>query len=368
MPLIRYNASQRQLSNFSSSFNTFKNFSRWSPITLIQQRSSLLSMSFRSAPLLTKTSQRSPSERHSIRGGNESNTYALRNEEYSNPVVHSHHIAEVRVQGSGKLISQASKKRFRPVVAGPQDDSSSKVFHPYPRVIRQRRNEAHRTLDEASNLAADELDSQSDISDTSSTSSAQSVPRSNFGKYDSKSAPSENRFMKSNQRTFDDFELDPSKTNATHHTDADDSASDDSDAESESASDESVSNSSSSESASDTEWKMDAEPSDRMKIIYFATSSRVTAEKSSTIKEMLRADLPNTVVILETAMQKRSAPYSNRKALNRLMTEVFDGNVSEIVVADSAHICSTKDGFQLFSWVCGRFGTEVLISPELQKL
>jgi len=295
----------------------------------------------------------------------------LRNEEYSNPVVHSHHIAEVQVQGSGKSISQGSRKRsFRPVVLGPQDDSSSsKVFHPYPRVIRQRLNETHRTLDEASNFAADELDSQSDVSDTRSASSAQSVPRSHFGKYGSNSAQSENRFMKSNQRTFNDFELESSKTNATHRTDADDSASDDSDAESESASDESVSNSSSSESASDTEWKLDAEPSgDRMKIIYFATSSTVTAEKSSTITEMLRADLPNMVVILETAMQKRSAPYSSRKALNRLMTEVFDGNVSEIWVADSAHICNTKDGFQLFSWICGRFGTKVLISPELQKL
>jgi len=158
-----------------------------------------------------------------------------------------------------------------------------------------------------------------------------------------------------------------------------DSASDDSDLESKSTDDSaSASDSGSLESDSDAEWRADAEqypstysieqPYERVKVIYFTTNSALTAEQGSKIRTMLRADAPNAIVMLETTKARRRASYSGRETLSRLMAEVFDGNVSEISVADSTHICNTKDGFQLFSWICGLFGTKVLISPELQML
>jgi len=228
------------------------------------------------------------------------------------------------VQGSGKSIAEASRKRFRSDVLGSQDDSPSiRVFRSHPRSNRQKRKQRRYTT------GFDPSESDPTPSYTSSEDSASD---------------------------YDDSDLDSTNT--------DDSTS--------------TSDTGSFESSSDVESDTDAEqspstysieqPSDRVKVIYFSTSSALTAQQFSKIRKMLRADAPNAKVMLESAKSRRRASYSSRETLSRLMAEVFDGNVSEISVADSTHICSTKDGFQLFSWICGQFGTKVLISPELQTL
>jgi hypothetical protein len=227
-------------------------------------------------------------------------------------------------QGSGKSIAEASRKRFRSDALGSHDDSPSiRVFRSHPRSNRQKRKQRRYTS------GFDPSESDPTPSHTSSEDSASD---------------------------YDDFDLDSSST--------DDSTS--------------TSDTSSFDSGSDVEWNADAEqppstysieqPSDRVKVIYFSASSALTARQFSKIRKALRTDAPNAKVMLETAKATRRASYSSRETLNHLMDEVFNGNVSEISVADSTHICSTKDGFQLFGWICGQFGTKVLISRELQML
>jgi len=101
-------------------------------------------------------------------------------------------------------------------------------------------------------------------------------------------------------------------------------------------------------------------------IIYFRPKAGISSKQSSAIKDILRADYPDAVVLLETATKNSRSTYSSRVSLNRLMNHVLDQTVKEILVADSNHICSTKDGFQLFCWICDFFGTKVLVSPALQ--
>ncbi|MDR3478660.1 MAG: hypothetical protein P4M14_11590 [Gammaproteobacteria bacterium] len=101
-------------------------------------------------------------------------------------------------------------------------------------------------------------------------------------------------------------------------------------------------------------------------VIYFRPKAGVSSEKSSVLKEVFRANHPNALVLLETVTENSRSTYASRTILNRLMNDVFDQRVKEILVADFNHICSTKDGFQLFCWICNCFGTQVLISPALQ--
>lgn len=101
-------------------------------------------------------------------------------------------------------------------------------------------------------------------------------------------------------------------------------------------------------------------------VIYFRPRARISHEKRSAITKVLSADYPDASIVLESVNNITKAPYSSRSSLNRLMNRVFDQTVDQILVADSNHICSTKDAFQLFCWVCDTFGTKVLVSPGLQ--
>jgi hypothetical protein len=103
-------------------------------------------------------------------------------------------------------------------------------------------------------------------------------------------------------------------------------------------------------------------------VVYFRPKIKISPEKSSVIKEILRANHPNALVLLETISENSRSTYPSRTMLNRLMNDVFDQKVKEIMIADFNHICSTKDGFQLFCWICDMFGTKVLISPALQLM
>ena len=101
-------------------------------------------------------------------------------------------------------------------------------------------------------------------------------------------------------------------------------------------------------------------------VVYFRLKVKSSSSKRSVIKEILRANHPNALILLEAAPENPRSTYSSRTMLNRLMNDVFDEKVREIIIADFNHICSTKDGFLLFCWICDRFGTKVLISPALQ--
>ena len=101
-------------------------------------------------------------------------------------------------------------------------------------------------------------------------------------------------------------------------------------------------------------------------VVYFRLKVKSSSSKRSVIKEILRANHPNALILLEAAPENPRSTYSSRTMLNRLMNDVFDEKVKEIIIADFNHICTTKDGFQLFCWICDLFGTKVLISPALQ--
>jgi hypothetical protein len=103
------------------------------------------------------------------------------------------------------------------------------------------------------------------------------------------------------------------------------------------------------------------------RVVYFRANSRLTEEAFAELKQNLQAYLPNTKVMLETVTNLKTM-YSDRKVLSDLMSKIMNGEISEVLVADSNHLCNTKDGFNVFSWVCQQYGTKVFILPTLQSL
>ena len=107
-------------------------------------------------------------------------------------------------------------------------------------------------------------------------------------------------------------------------------------------------------------------PDKRSKIIYFRTSSLLSEDKQETIKQFLRADVPDALVLVEVHAPSNKTSLSDRPVLNDLMQRVFQGLVSKVLLESSAHVCNTKDAFQLFSWVCGQFGASVTVDLSLR--
>lgn len=103
------------------------------------------------------------------------------------------------------------------------------------------------------------------------------------------------------------------------------------------------------------------------RVIYFRVKSRMSQESLEEIKQALQAYLPDVEVMLETATSL-TVPYPDRESLNTLLSQILNGEISEVLVADSNHVCSTKDGFKLFSWLCQQFDTKLFILPALQNL
>jgi hypothetical protein len=104
----------------------------------------------------------------------------------------------------------------------------------------------------------------------------------------------------------------------------------------------------------------------RHKIIYFRTSSPVSKDKIETVKQFLRADVPDALVLVEAHVSSNRTPLFDRPVFNSLMAKVFQGSVSEVLLESSTHVCNTKDAFHLFSWVCSQFETLVSVVPSLR--
>jgi hypothetical protein len=51
-----------------------------------------------------------------------------------------------------------------------------------------------------------------------------------------------------------------------------------------------------------------------------------------------------------------------------MLCQLADGEISEILVADSNHISATKDGFSIFTLMCHKLGAKVFILPALQSV
>jgi hypothetical protein len=161
----------------------------------------------------------------------------------------------------------------------------------------------------------------------------------------------------------------PEWDNSTSESQSNSSPDESSNSDSEGISEQNSSDNDSTGSATDGERAATSESgSDLSKnvIIYFRAQPGLSTGKATKIKEILRADYPHAVVLLEAATKNSRSPYPSRAVFNRLLTRVFDKTVSKILVADSNHICGTKDGFQLFCWVCEYFDAKVLVSPALQ--
>ncbi len=103
------------------------------------------------------------------------------------------------------------------------------------------------------------------------------------------------------------------------------------------------------------------------RVVYFRANSKLAEDAFAELKQNLQAYLPNAKVMLETVTNLKTM-YSDRKVLNDLMSKIMDEEIGEVLVADSNHLCNTKDGFNVFSWVCQQFGTKVFILPALQSL
>ncbi len=102
------------------------------------------------------------------------------------------------------------------------------------------------------------------------------------------------------------------------------------------------------------------------RMVYFRIHPSMSPESASKIKQQLEAYLPDAVVLLES--MSLTTPYSDREVLNNLLSELVDGQIREILVADSNHICATKDGFNVFAWMCHKLGAKVFILPALQSV
>ncbi len=103
------------------------------------------------------------------------------------------------------------------------------------------------------------------------------------------------------------------------------------------------------------------------RVVYYHTSYSEPVEFHTEIKQKLQTYLPNTVVLLEP-MTGAKTPYSDRKVLNSLLTQVVEGKVDEILVAESNHLCLTKDGFNVLDWMCKKLGAKVFILPALHSI
>ncbi len=103
------------------------------------------------------------------------------------------------------------------------------------------------------------------------------------------------------------------------------------------------------------------------RVVYFRANSRLGEETFAELEQNLQAYLPDAKVMLETATNLKTA-YSDRTVLNSLMSQILNNEIDEVLVADSNHLCNTKDGFNVFSWVCQQFGTKVFILPTLQSV
>ncbi len=103
------------------------------------------------------------------------------------------------------------------------------------------------------------------------------------------------------------------------------------------------------------------------RVVYFRVNTKLSEESLSATKQALQAYLPDAEVMLEI-LANHKIPYSDRKMLNILMSRIVNEEISEVLVADSSHLCSTKDGFSVFSWVCQKLKTKVFILPALQSL
>ena len=107
-----------------------------------------------------------------------------------------------------------------------------------------------------------------------------------------------------------------------------------------------------------------SKPSKRaMEVIYFRTTSSLTAEKGDRVMDLLRVDHPNSKVILE--IQSSRAPIVERKGFERLLGLLLDRRVKKLLIANTTQICNTKDAFQLFEWLCNKHGTEIDIQSSL---
>jgi hypothetical protein len=106
--------------------------------------------------------------------------------------------------------------------------------------------------------------------------------------------------------------------------------------------------------------------SSRARAVYFRAHPNISTESASEIQQRLQLYLPDATVMMEFTNLKTS--YLDREVLNNMLSEVVDGKINEVWVADSNHICATKDGFSVFALLCHKLGVKVYILPAFQSV
>jgi hypothetical protein len=99
-------------------------------------------------------------------------------------------------------------------------------------------------------------------------------------------------------------------------------------------------------------------------IIYFRTFANLSHEKKEKMKEFLKVEYPHAKVILE--FYSSTTLFDQRIGLNCLYQLIMNERVKKILLANSTHLCKTKEAFQMFEWICSKYDTEIEIIPSLE--
>jgi hypothetical protein len=99
------------------------------------------------------------------------------------------------------------------------------------------------------------------------------------------------------------------------------------------------------------------------RIVYLRLPSALSSEKKAELQELLASSYPAAMLILD--VKPKRAPLQQRAGLKRLFQFVLSGHVEEVLIASSAQLCNTKEGFEFMEWTCQLLGARVRIVPSL---
>lgn len=105
----------------------------------------------------------------------------------------------------------------------------------------------------------------------------------------------------------------------------------------------------------DQNQPQDQEEKSRKRILYARVSSAHQTEDLDRQIEFLQTKYPTDQLIKDIG----SGLNWKRKGLETILEQIYQGNISEIVVAYKDRLC--RFGFELFEWICQKHNTKILV-------
>jgi len=62
---------------------------------------------------------------------------------------------------------------------------------------------------------------------------------------------------------------------------------------------------------------------------------------------------------------KSGMDFVNRKEFNKLLDEVFSGNIANIIVENKDRLC--RFGFELFEQMCKKYNTNIVVASDVEN-